>query len=198
MCQQIGPDHRPCQVGHRLARQAERKIEPGDPRSGALEHPFERGEIGQSLVLAAAPCAVGAEWRDEGVVQLVPSCAPAFTPTQEGVRTATRQAGRREELLVGFGRVALYPWLSALLARQASSSRRWPEERDAPEGYVTRALMGMPEFTALFDPPWRIASIVVKDVRLKAAAELDLPQGHPLPRDFALPYDAELLVTLTR
>ncbi|MDH3320773.1 MAG: hypothetical protein OEO84_13920 [Betaproteobacteria bacterium] len=151
-----------------------------------------------ALLLAAAPCAVGVEWRDEGVVQLLPACPPAFTPTQEGVRNAIRQAGRRERLLVGFGRVAQYPWLSSLLARQASSSRYWPEERSVPEGYVARALMGMPEFTALFDPPWRIASIVVKDARLKPASQLDLPQGHPLPPDFTLPYDAELFVTLLR
>jgi len=151
-----------------------------------------------ALALAAAPCAVDAEWRDEGVVHLVPACPPAFAPTLEGVRAAIRQAGRREALVVGFGRVAQYPWLSTLLARQASSSRHWPEERAAPEGYVTRALMGMPEFTALFEAPWRIASVVVTDVRVKPAARLDLPQGHPLPADFALPYDAELVVTLVR
>jgi len=151
-----------------------------------------------ALLLSAAPCAVGAEWRDEGVVHLVPACPAAFTPTLEGVRTALRQSGRRDEVLVGFGRVAQYPWLSSMLARQASSSRRWPEARAAPEGYVTRALMGMPEFTALFDPPWRIASIVVGDVRLKPAAQLDLPQGHPLPGDFLLPHDADLVVTLVR
>jgi hypothetical protein len=151
-----------------------------------------------ALALAAAPCAVDAEWRDEGMVHLVPACPPAFAPTLEGVRAAIRQAGRREALVVGFGRVAQYPWLSTLLARQASSSRHWPEERAAPEGYVTRALMGMPEFTALFEAPWRIASVVVKDVRVKPAAQLDLPQGHPLPADVALPYDAELVVTLVR
>jgi hypothetical protein len=151
-----------------------------------------------ALVLAAAPCEVAVEWRNAGVVQLLPVCPPGFTPTQEGVRTAIRQAGKREELLIAFGKVAQYPWLSSMLARQASASRYWPEERGAPEGYVTRALMGMPEFTALFDPPWRIVSIVVQDVRVKPASQLDLPQGHPLPPDFALPYDAELLVTLQR
>ena len=41
-------------------------------------------------------------------------------------------------------------------------------------------------------------SACVRDVRLKPAAELDLPQGHPLPATFTLPYDAELLVTLVR
>jgi hypothetical protein len=151
-----------------------------------------------ALVLAAAPCEVAVEWRNAGVVQLLPACPPGYAPTLEGVRTALRQAGRREDLVVGFGRVAQYPWLSSFLARQASSSRHWPEERAAPEGYVTRALMGMPEFTALFDPPWRIASVVVKGVRVKPAAELDLPQGHPLPGDFLLPYDADLVVTLVR
>jgi hypothetical protein len=151
-----------------------------------------------ALALAAAPCAVDAEWRNEGVVHLLPACPPAFAPTLEGMRTAIRQAGRREELVVGFGRVAQYPWLSSLLARQASSSRHWPGERGAPEGYVTRALMGMPEFIALFDAPWRIASLVVKDVRVKPASQLDLPQGHPLPPVFLLPYDAELFVTLQR
>jgi len=151
-----------------------------------------------ALALAAAPCTVGAEWRNEGVVQLITGCPAGYAATLEGVRTATRQAGRREQLLVGFGRLAQYPWLSSLLAREASASRHWPEERGAPEGYVTRALLGMPEFTALFDPAWRIASLVVKDVRLKPAAQLDLPQGHPLPPGFTLPYDAELFVTLTR
>ncbi len=151
-----------------------------------------------ALLLSAAPCEVAAEWRNAGVVQLLPACPSAFAPTLEGVRTALRQAGRREELLVGFGTLTQYPWLSTLLARQASASRHWPEERAAPEGYVTRALLGMPEFTALFDPPWRIASLVVRDVRVKPASQLDLPQGHPLPPDFALPYDAELFVTLQR
>jgi hypothetical protein len=151
-----------------------------------------------ALALAAAPCAPGVEWRDAGDVALVAGCPPAYAATQAAVGTALRQAGRRADLRLRFGRLADYPWLSALLARQASASRHWPEERDAPEGYVTRALLGMPEFTALFDPGWRIASLVVRDVRLKPAAELDLPQGHPLPATFTLPYDAELLVTLVR
>jgi hypothetical protein len=151
-----------------------------------------------ALALAAAPCEVGVEWRDQGVAQLMRTCPPAFAETQLGVRSALGQAGRRERVLLGFGRIAGHPWLSAFLARQASSSRHWPEERDAAEGYVTRALLGMPEFTALFDPPWRVASVVVRDVRVKPAAQLDLPQGHPLPADFLLPYDAELFVTLVR
>ena len=150
------------------------------------------------LALAAAPCTVGVEWRNAGDVALLAGCPPAFSATQEAVGTALRQAGRRADLRLRFGRVADYPWLSTLLARQASASRHWPQERDAPEGYVTRALLGMPEFTALFDPGWRIASLVVRDVRVKPAGELDLARGHPLPATVTLPYDAELLVTLAR
>jgi hypothetical protein len=62
---------------------------------------------------------------------------------------------------------------------------------------VVALMMGDHE-KALFDPPWRIASVVVQDVRVKRAAELDLPQGHPLPGDFLLPYDVDLVVTLVR
>jgi len=151
-----------------------------------------------ALVLAAAPCTVDVEWRNEGDVALVAACPPAYFATRQAVKTAIRQAGRRDALRVRFGRVASFPWLSSLLARQASASRHWPEERDAPEGYVTRALLGMPEFLELFDPGWRIAGLLVQDVRVKPASQLDLPRGHPLPPGFNLPYDAELLVTLVR
>ena len=150
------------------------------------------------LVVAAAPCVVDVEWRNAGDAALIADCAPAYFASREAVRTAIRQAGRRGDLRIRFGRIASHPWLSTLLARQASSSRHWPGERDAPEGHVTRALLGMPEFTALFDPEWRIASLVVQNVRLKPAAQLDLPQGHPLPPGFTLPYEAELLVVLVR
>lgn len=151
-----------------------------------------------ALALAATPCVLDVEWRNEGDVAILAECPPAYFATREAVKTAMRQAGRREDLRIRFGRVAAHPWLSSLLARQASSSRYWPEERSAPEAYVTRALLSMPEFTALFDPRWRIASLVVQDVRLKPASQLDLPKGHPLPRGTMLPYDAELLVTLVR
>jgi hypothetical protein len=151
-----------------------------------------------ALALAASACTPGVEWRNAGDVALLASCAPGYATTHEAVRTAMRQAGRREDLVIRFGRIAAYPWLSSFLARQASSSRHWPEERDAAEGYVTRALMGMPEFTSLFDPPWRLAGLLVQDVRVKPARELDLPQGHPLPGEFLLPYDADLVVTLSR
>jgi hypothetical protein len=151
-----------------------------------------------ALLIAAAPCVMDAEWRNEGDVALVADCVPNYFATRQAVKTAVRQAGRRDRLQIRLGRVAGYPWLSSLLARQASASRYWPEERDAPEAYVTRALLGMPEFTGLFDPEWRIAGLVVQDVRLKPASMLDLPKGHPLPRGTTLPYDADVSVTLTR
>lgn len=151
-----------------------------------------------ALLVAAVPCAVDVEWRNEGDAALVADCVPAYFATRQAVKTAMRQAGRRENLRLRLGRVADMPWLSSLLAREASASRRWPEERDAPEGYVTRALLSMPEFATLFDARWRIAGLLVQDVRVKPAAQLDLPRGHPLPRDFPLPYDAELIVTLVR
>jgi hypothetical protein len=151
-----------------------------------------------ALILAATPCVVDVEWRNEGDVALVADCPPAYFATRQAAKAALRQAGRREAVQVRFGRVAGYPWLSSLLARQASSSRYWPEMRDTPEAYVSRALLGMPEFTALFDADWRIASVVVRDVRLKPASQLDLPKGHPLPRGTTLPYDAEITVMLVR
>jgi hypothetical protein len=85
----------------------------------------------------------------------------------------------------------------ALLLRQASSSRQWREDAEAG-AYLTRALLGMPEFTVLFDPPWRIEGLAVREVRLKPARELDLAQGHPLPPERLLPYDAQLRVRLSR
>jgi len=151
-----------------------------------------------ALAIAAAPCVLDVEWRNEGDVALVSECAPNYFATRQAVKAAIRQAGKREDLRIRFGRVAGYPWLSSLLAREASASRHWRESRDAPEGYVTRALLGMPEFRELFDARWRIANLVVQDVRLKPASQLDLPKGHPLPRGTMLPYDAELLVTLVR
>ena len=151
-----------------------------------------------ALLLAATPCTVDVEWRNEGDVALVAECPPSYFATRQAAKAAVRQAGRREHVQIRFGRVASYPWLSSMLARQASSSRNWPEMRDAPEAYATRALLGMPEFTALFDAQWRIASVVVRDVRLKPASQLDLPKGHPLPRGFTLPYDADVTVMLVR
>ena len=98
------------------------------------------------------------------------------------------------------------PGSPTLLARQASSSRRWNLGRPAAEphgkavhenAYVAAALRGMPEFTALFGR-WQIAGVSVEKVLVKPAAELRLAAGAPVPADAKLPYDAILWVTLER
>ena len=95
-----------------------------------------------------------------------------------------------------------YPWLSSLLARQASSSRRWNLDGGKPydgheNAYVAAALRGMPEFTALFER-WLVTGVSVEKVLVKPATELSLPAGAPVPPSSKLPYDAILWVTLKR
>ena len=129
------------------------------------------------------------------------------------VRRTRRDAPRREVLLQGgagdaqelslaFGRIEGYGWLSTLLARQASSSRRWNLSAGKPtEGhenaYVAAALRGMPEFTALFDR-WQIIGVSVEKVLVRRADQLTLAAGAPVPPASKLPYDAILWVTLKR
>jgi hypothetical protein len=148
-------------------------------------------------LLAAAACAIALDAQADGVLVLRPACPAQFGATRAAVGQALARSAGRRAVTLDFGRLAQYPWLSALLARQASSSRQWGE-RVAPDAYVERALRGMPEFTALVDPPWRIEGLVVEDVRLKPARELDLAQGHPVPPERLLPYDARITVRLAR
>jgi hypothetical protein len=148
-------------------------------------------------LIAAAACAVAIDAQQDGALRLRPACPAPFSATRAAVGEALARSAGRRELTLDFGRLAGYPWLSALLARQASSSRQWREDAEAG-AYVTRALLGMPEFTVLFDPPWRIEGLAVREVRLKPARELDLAQGHPLPPERLLPYDAQLRVRLSR
>jgi hypothetical protein len=153
---------------------------------------------------AAPECDVAFERFEEArlVLRLRPACPIGFPSTQASVRAALGEAGEARELSLSFGRIERYPWLSALLARQASSSRRWNPAAGRPQeghenAYVAAALRGMPEFTALFDR-WRIGGISVEKVLLKRAADLPLAAGAPVPPDSKLPYDAILWVTLTR
>jgi hypothetical protein len=148
-------------------------------------------------LLAAAACAIAIEAQPDAQLRLRPACPAAFSATHAAVGEALARSAGRHQVTLHFGRLAEYPWLSTLLARQASSSRQW-SERIAPDAYVTRALLGMPEFTALFDPPWRIEGVMVASVRLRPARELDLAQGHPLPPERLLPYDAQLWIRLSR
>src|SRR5512134_648051 len=148
-------------------------------------------------LLAAAACAIAIEAQQDAQLRLRPACPAAFAATHAAVGEALARSAGRRQVTLHFGRLAEYPWLATLLARQASSSRQW-SEHVAPDAYVTRALLGMPEFTALFDPPWRIDGLQVDEVRLKPARELDLAQGHPVPPERLLPYDAQLWIRLSR
>lgn len=148
-------------------------------------------------LLAAAACAIAIDAQQDGSLLLRPACPAPFGATRQAVGEALARGAAREALTLDFGRLAQYPWLSTLLARQASSSRQWGSGVEAND-YVRRALLGMPEFTALVDPPWRIERLAVSDVRLNAARELDLPQGHPLPPGTLLPYDARVMLRVAR
>jgi hypothetical protein len=152
----------------------------------------------------APECRVGFERHEEArlVLRLRPSCTLGYRSTHEAVRALLAQEGDARELSLAFGRIERYPWLSSLLARQASSSRRWDPRTGKPytgsdNAYVAAALRGMPEFTAMFDR-WLIAGVSVEKVLTKAAAELPLPAGAPLPPDSKLPYDAIVWVTIRR
>jgi hypothetical protein len=153
---------------------------------------------------AAPECAVAFERYQEArlVLRLRPACPIGFASTQGAVRAILGEAGDAPEVSLSLGRIERYPWLSSLLARQASSSRRWNLSSGKPyEGhenaYVAAALRGMPEFTALFER-WRVAGVSVEKVLVKPAAQLPLPEGAPVPRGSRLPYDAILYVTLQR
>ena len=153
---------------------------------------------------SAPECQVELERRMETrlILRQRPACPIGYASTQGAVRALLAQAGDARDLSVTFGRIERYPWLSSLLARQASSSRRWDLAAGKPHAgsdnaYVAAALRGMPEFTALFDR-WHIAGVSVENVLIKAAAELPLPAGAPVPRDSKLPYDAIVSIRLKR
>ena len=152
----------------------------------------------------APECLVAFERHEESrlVLRLRPACTLGYGSTQGAVRALLAQEGEARELSVGFGRIERYAWLSSLLARQASSSRRWNLAAGKPcEGhenaYVAAALRGLPEFTALFER-WQITGVSVEKVLVKAAAELSLASGAPVPPESKLPYDAIVWVTLRR
>lgn len=152
----------------------------------------------------APECLVAFERHEEArlVLRLRPACTLGYGSTQGAVRALLAQEGGARELTLSFGRIERYGWLSTLLARQASSSRRWDLAAGRPyEGhenaYVAAALRGMPEFTALFER-WLVAGVSVEKVLVKPAADLSLPAGAPVPPASKLPYDAIVYVTLKR
>jgi hypothetical protein len=150
---------------------------------------------------AAPECPVAFERRKEVRLVLVlrPACPLGRASTAEALRMLLLQADANE-ISVAFGRLEHHPWLSNLLARQASSSRRWDLGAGRPHAgsdnaYVAAALEGMPEFTALFGR-WRLGGVSVEKVLLKPARDLSLPAGAPVPPDAKLPYDAIVWVYL--
>ena len=157
----------------------------------------------------APECEVAFERIEETrtILRLRPACPIGFSSTQAAVRQILAQSGDAAVITLSFGRIERYPWLSSLLARQASSSRRWDaaagrplEDRGKPvheNAYVAAALRGMPEFTALFDR-WAVAGVSVEKVLVRRAAELQLPAGAPVAPDAKLPWDAIVWVTLRR
>jgi len=161
--------------------------------------------IASALTGFAAPeCPVAFERYQEArlILRLRPACPIGFSSTQGAVRAILGEAGDTPEVSLSFGRIERYSWLSSLLARQASASRRWNLATGRPyEGhenaYVAAALRGMPEFTALFGR-WRVIGVSVEKVLVKPAAQLPLPDGAPVPPGSGLPYDAILYVTLQR
>jgi len=153
-------------------------------------------------VYVAPECQVVLEVRAEQPLRLRPACPLGFTSTHNAVRALLAKAGDARETRLHFGRIVDYPWLSALIARQASSSRVWdPAEGrargESAESYLANTLRSVPEFTALFDR-WSIASVSAEKVLTTRVEELPLAAGTPLPADARLPYDALLIVALRR
>lgn len=156
--------------------------------------------IAAALLAQAAPCVVAVEHPEPKLVVLRPTCPPRHSELQAALRAAL--AARDGELRLALGRIAAYPWLSAALARQASSSRVWDPEHGTARGstdnaYVAAVLRGMPEFTVLFGE-WSIQGVSVEKVLRKRAGDLPLAAGAPLPPESLLPYDAIVWVTLKR
>jgi len=93
-----------------------------------------------------------------------------------------------------------YPWLSSLLAREASSAPAWNAARGRPQAghenaFVARLLERSPEFKALFARRG-IVSVQVEKVLVAPASALDLPEGAPFSASARFPYDAQLWVVL--
>ncbi len=148
----------------------------------------------------AQECPVVLEVRAEQPLRLRPACPLGFSSTRAAVGALLAHAGEAREARVHLGRIVEYPWLSALVARESSSSLAWDPAGgralgESPEQYVAATLRRMPEFSALFGR-WAIASVSVEKVLLKRVADLPRPAGAPLSPEARLPYDSQLMVTL--
>ncbi|MCC6210737.1 MAG: hypothetical protein IT513_06800 [Burkholderiales bacterium] len=155
-----------------------------------------------SYPAAECPVALQRDARERLVLGLRPACPIGFASTQGAVRALLAHAQGAHELAVDFGRLERHPWLSELLAREASASRHWSlaagrAVRGTDNAYVAAALRGMPEFTSLFER-WQIAGVSVEKVLVRPAAELRLAAGAPVPPQARLPWDAIVWVSLRR
>jgi hypothetical protein len=153
-------------------------------------------------VYVAPECQVVLEVRAEQPLRLRPACPLGFTSTHNAVRALLAKAGDAREVSLHFGRIVEYPWLSGLVARQASSSRVWDPAQgrargESAESYLANTLRSVPEFTVLFDR-WQIVSVSAEKVLTARVDQLPLAAGTPLPADARLPYDALLIVSLRR
>ena len=164
-------------------------------------------ELALATMLATFPapeCAVTLESRQEApnrILRLRPSCPIGHSSTHAALRALLAHADATEAR-VSFGRIVEYPWLSSLLAREASVARGWDAAAGRPvkgheNQWVAQMLRAMPEFTVLFDQ-WQIAGVSVEKVLIKQAGQLPLAAGAPVPAGARLPYDAILFVTLRR
>ncbi|MDX1376220.1 MAG: hypothetical protein R3357_11685 [Burkholderiales bacterium] len=154
--------------------------------------------------VTTADCAVRIETFAEAgrrpYYRLRPECELSRASTVTALEALRAGAPAAREISVYFGRIVLFPWLSSLLAREASSAPGWDAKRGRPQqghenAFVARLLERAPEFNSLF-PQRRIASVLVEKVLVRPAGELDLPAGAPLPDSALLPFDAQLWVVL--
>ena len=164
-------------------------------------------ELALAAVLAIYPapeCTVTLESREETphrILRLRPSCPIGHSSTHAALRALLAHADATEAR-VSFGRIVEYPWLSSLLAREASVAPGWNSAAGRPvkgheNQWVAQMLRAMPEFTVLFDM-WQITAVSVEKVLIKPAAQLPLAAGAPVAANARLPYDAILFVTLRR
>jgi len=154
--------------------------------------------------VATPDCAVRIEaYVEEGrrpFYRLRPECELSRRATVAALDALRASAPASQEISVGFGRMVRYPWLSTLLAREASSAPGWDAARGQPQqghanAFVARLLERSPEFGALFGER-RLVSVLIEKVLVRPASELDLPAGAPFSASARFPFDAQLWVVL--
>lgn len=161
--------------------------------------------VGESTV-TTTDCAVRIEQHTEAkqrpFFRLRPDCPLSRASTVTALAALRASVAHAAAISVGFGRIVRYPWLSTLLAREASSAPGWNATRGRPQqghanAFVARLLERSPEFSVLFRG-WELRSVSVEKVLVKPAAELDLPEGAPFSETARFPFDAQLWVRLER